>query len=307
MAGTSSVASLFSAGKIKALFLKVVAICNMNNKLRIGVATLLLMVLLIIFEPVINSAILGSVSPVSPGTFEPLLKPSLEHILGTDLLGRDLLALALHGLKYSFTIGIIAGFTSSLIGIVVGFIAGYKSGVYDSILRTVTDFMIVVPTWPILATLATYIKFLSVEGLALILAVFTWPLSARVIRSQVLSLKERPYVELAKVTGLNDFEIIFFELLPNLLPYIGVGIGNSVVGAMLAEVALEVIGLGPGNIVTLGTLLNLALNSGAVAMGDWNILLAPLLFLILIFLSFNIINIGLDEAFNPRLKKVTGE
>ncbi|MEM0050666.1 MAG: ABC transporter permease [Candidatus Bathyarchaeia archaeon] len=307
MAGTSSVASLFSAGKIKALFLKVVAICNMNNKLRIGVATLLLMMLLIIFEPVINSAILGSVSPVSPGTFEPLLKPSLEHVLGTDLLGRDLLALSLHGLKYSFTIGIIAGFISSLIGIVVGFIAGYKSGVYDSILRAVTDFMIVVPTWPILAILATYIKFLSVEGLALILAVFTWPLSARVIRSQVLSLKERPYVELAKVTGLNDFEIIFFELLPNLLPYIGVGIGNSVVGAMLAEVALEVIGLGPGNIVTLGTLLNWALSFGAVVMGNWNILLAPTLFLILIFLSFNIINIGLDEAFNPRLKKVTGE
>lgn len=307
MAGTSSVVSLFSAGKIKALFLKVVAICNMNNKLRIGVATLLLMMLLIIFEPVINSAILGSVSPVSPGTFKPLLKPSLEHVLGTDLLGRDLLALSLHGLKYSFTIGIIAGFISSLIGIVVGFIAGYKSGVYDSILRTVTDFMIIVPTWPILAILATYIKFLSVEGLALTLAVFTWPLSARVIRSQVLSLKERPYVELAKVTGLNDFEIIFFELLPNLLPYIGVGIGNSVIGAMLAEVALEVIGLGPGNIVTLGTLLNWALSFGAVVMGNWNILLAPILFLILIFLSFNIINMGLDEAFNPRLKKVTGE
>ncbi|MGB9760476.1 MAG: ABC transporter permease, partial [Thermoproteota archaeon] len=87
----------------------------------------------------------------------------------------------------------------------------------------------------------------------------------------------------------------------------GVGIGNAIIGAMLAETGLEVIGLGPGNIVTLGSLLNWALGFGAVVMGNWNILLSPVSFLILVFLSFNLINIGLDEAYNPRLKKITGE
>ncbi|MGC9014322.1 MAG: ABC transporter permease [Thermoproteota archaeon] len=280
---------------------------KLNLKLKVGLLTLLLIATLVIFEPVINRAILGSVSPITPGIFKPLLKPSKEHLLGTDLLGRDLLALSLHGLKYSFLIGIMAGFISSFAGIIIGFISGYKGGFYDSILRTITDFMIIVPTWPILAILATYIKFMSIEALAVILAIFTWPLSARIIRSQVLSLKERPYVDLAKVTNLNDLEIILFELMPNILPYIGVGIGNAIIGAMLAETGLEVIGLGPGNIVTLGSLLNWALGFGAVVMGNWNILLSPVSFLILVFLSFNLINIGLDEAYNPRLKKITGE
>jgi peptide/nickel transport system permease protein len=280
---------------------------RLNSKLKIGMLILLVISVLAILEPVINQAILGPISPITPGIFKPLLKPSREHLLGTDLLGRDLLALSLHGLKYSFLIGIVAGFLSSFIGIVIGFISGYKGGIYDSMLRTITDFMIIIPTWPILATLATYIKFMNIEGLAIILAIFTWPLSARIIRGQVLSLKERPYVDLAKVTNLSDFEIIFLELMPNILPYIGVGIGNSVIGAVLAETGLEVIGLGPGNIVTLGTLLNWALGFGAVIMGNWNILIAPVLFLISIFLSFNLVNVGLDEIYNPRLKKVTGE
>jgi len=283
-----------------------VRIFKLNNKMRVGIAVLSIIFLIVIFEPVINGFLLEGRHPLSVGSFKPLLPPSQEHFLGTDILGRDVLGEVLHGLRYSFSIGIIAGTISTAIGIIVALMAGYKGGIYDTILRTATDMMLVIPMWPIMATLAAYLRFMSIYTMALLLAVFTWPWAARTIRSQVMSLKERPYIDLAKTTDLRDIEITFEEILPNVLPYLGAGFATAVVGAIIAETALEMVGLGPGNIQTLGTLIQWAINFGAVVMGNWLILAAPILFLVLVFISFNLINIGLDEAYNPRLKKITG-
>ena len=114
-------------------------IVNLNNKLRFGTTILSILILLAIFEPSINGFILKGENPTTVGLFKPTLPPSMKHPLGTDLLGRDLLALSLHGLKYSFLIGIIAGCISASIGIVIAFIAGYKGGYFDTALRTSTD------------------------------------------------------------------------------------------------------------------------------------------------------------------------
>jgi peptide/nickel transport system permease protein len=240
------------------------------------------------------------------GAFDLYLPPSWEHPLGTDRLGRDELALVLMGLRLSLAVGALAGLMATAIGIVVGFTAGYKGGVADSVLCSTTDMILVIPTLPILITLSAYIKVLTIPSMAFLLAVFSWAWSARAIRAQVLSLKERPYIELAKISGLGDFEIMFKEIMPNLLPYLGVGLANSTMGAILAETGMRLIGLGPARQVTLGLLVNWAMGWGVLAMGKWQLMFPAILCLILVFVSLNFINIGLEEVYNPRLKGITG-
>ena len=194
---------------------------------------------------------------------------------------------------------------STVIALVLAFTAAYKGGVYDDMLRTATDTVLVIPTWPILVVLSAYVT-LDLCSMSLLLAAFSWPGATRMIRAQVLSLKERPYIELAKISGLRDFEIIFKEMLPNFLPYIAVGLAGAMVGSILAETGLRMIGLGPARIVSLGALVNWAMLWGVISTREYHILVAPILALILIFMSVNLINVGLDDVFNPRLKKITG-
>jgi peptide/nickel transport system permease protein len=189
---------------------------------------------------------------------------------------------------------------------VIAFIAGYKGGRVDSVLRTVTDMFLVVPSFPLLLTLSAYVRRVSLWQVAVMLAIFSWPFAARTIRSHVLSLRSRPYVDLARVTNCGDMEIIFQDLVPNLLPYIGVGFANAAVGAIFALVGLEVIGLGPANVVDLGLMINWALSWGALSLGAWPIFVAPVIVLALLFTAVNLINIGLEEIYNPRLRGTAG-
>jgi peptide/nickel transport system permease protein len=165
---------------------------------------------------------------------------------------------------------------------------------------------LVVPSFPLLITLSAYVRSVSILTVALMLAIFSWPFAARPIRSYVLSLRNRPYVELARVTNLNDVQIIFQELVPNLLPYIGVGFANAALGAIFALVGLEVIGLGPGNIIDLGLMINWSISWGAMSLGAWPIFVAPVILLSLLFIAVNLVNIGLEEIYNPRLRSTAG-
>ena len=167
--------------------------------------------------------------------------------------------------------------------------------------------LIVIPSYPILVALAMVVPELNVALMSVILAVFSWPFSARMIRAQVMTMKERPYVELAKVSGQKDVSIIFTEIMPNLLPYLLMGFAFSVVGAMVAEVAIEAIGLGPSNIITLGLLINYANGWAVYSMGRMEILLIPVSVLVIIFAAITMINRGMEEYLNPRLQKVTTE
>jgi len=239
------------------------------------------------------------------GLFEKYLPPSSENPLGTDHLGRDIMALVFTGAKWSLLIGFIVGGLSILIAAVVATVAAYMGGIWDGFLNSVTNATLIIPSLPILLVIAAFTR-MDLISTCLILAVFGWPWAARTIRAQILTLKERAYVDLAKVSGLNSFEMMFTEIVPNLAPYIGVGFANAVVGAILAETALRMIGLGPANIISLGALLNWAMQSGALSLKYYHILLSPVVFLITIFLSLNLINMGLEEIFNPRLKKITG-
>jgi peptide/nickel transport system permease protein len=245
--------------------------------------------------------------PARPGVFPPWMGPSAQHPLGTEGAGRDVIGDFLGGLQSTLLIGFIAGTLALLVGVVVGFVAGYEGGRADVVLMTVTNMLLVIPTYPILVGLTLVLPQKTLLTIAFVLALFSWPFAARTIRAQVMGMKTQSYVELAKVSGQTDLKIIFAELMPNLLPYLLISFAFSTVGAMVAEVGLAIIGLGPSDSITLGMMINLASGWGAYSRGLWAILLVPPAVLILIFVAITMINRGMEEYLNPRLQNVTGK
>lgn len=277
-----------------------------SPKFTTGIIIIFILVLIGILEPTINNYRLKGHSSTEIGLFDTVLPPSREHPFGTDTYGRDVLALILTGLRYSLLIGFTAGSLATLVSVVLATVAGYKGGRIDAFITTISNAILVIPSWPILAIVVLFVRKVDLLFLSLILAFFSWAGSSRQIKPQIASLKERPYVELARVTAFSDFEIMFKEILPNFLPYIFVGFSYSITGTMMAETALRLVGLGPADIPSLGQILNWALYAGALAQGHYFLVLTPIVILMLIFVSLNLINVGLDEVYNPRLKRITG-
>jgi len=278
-----------------------------SGKFRFGVLVLGALMLIAVLAPLVYRPIIGDASPARPGMFPRWLPPSPQHPLGTEGHGRDTLTDFLGGLQTTLFIGFFAGLLATAVGVIVGFVSGYEGGVVDTALISVTNILLVIPAYPILVGLTLVLSNKSMITVGLIVALFSWPFAARTIRAQVLSMKEQPYVELAKVTGQSDFAIIFTEILPNLLPYVLMSFAFSTVGAMVAEVGIAVIGLGPSDAISLGMLINFASGWGAFTRGLYLLLLGPPAILILIFLALTMINRGLEEYLNPRLQNVTGQ
>ena len=283
-----------------------ISLFKRSPALLVGVALLSLLLFLAIFEPIIDQYRLEGHKATELGYFVKFLPPSLKHPLGTDQFGRDVLGLHLIGLKFSLIIGVFAGGIATLISVCIAIIAGYRGGITDTILNGITNSILVIPSLPVLMVVAYYTR-LNLIGMCLTLAAFSWPWSTRIIRSQVLTLKQRSYIELARVSGLNDFEIMFTEILPNLIPYIIIGFATSVTGAIFAETGLRILGIGPARVLSLGLLIQQALQYGLLTQKRYLEVTSLTLFLIIIFVSLNLINKGMDEVFNPKLKKVTGQ
>lgn len=277
-----------------------------NRKLSIGLILLFLVVVFGALHSPIVGILGGGQDPMAIGFAQRWMTPSVDHPLGTDSVGRDVLALTVTGLWTSLKIGALAGVLSTIIGVIIAFLAAYKGGWFDSVLASVTDLFLVIPTFPLLIAFSGFAKKVSLLEIGIILAVFSWAGAARAIRSQVLSLRSRPYIDLAKVTKARDMEVIVFELLPNMLPYIALGLALAAIGSIFGLVGLEIIGLGPSGLVDLGLLINTAVSSGALSLGAWPIFVAPILLITILFFALNLINVGLDEAYNPRLRKVAG-
>ena len=237
------------------------------------------------------------------GLHAPDLPPSFENLLGTDTLGRDIFDQLVHSVRQSLIIGFFTGLVGLFVGSAVGIISGYRGGFVDDSLRSVTDVFLVIPTIPLLVVLSSYVRFLTIPALVLILAVFAWPFPARTFRSQVLSLRKREFINMAKLSGMSDLKIVFREILPNMLPYVGTTFANAVSGAILAEVFLEILGLGPQNTTTLGVMIYWAMWRGALIRGILWWVLPPMIAIVLVFVGLQLINIGLDEVYNPRVRK----
>ena len=234
------------------------------------------------------------------------LGPSAKYPLGTDGLGRDMMAVMVIGIPNTFKIGFLAGAVGVLIGTLIGLFAGYYKGVMNAIFSSFADIMLVIPTLAILITVSAYVRVVTVELMAVIVGLLAWPLSARVIRSQTLSLRDRLFVQVAKLSGENDFEIITRQILPNLTAYIAASFVGAVSGGILASVGLEVLGLGPQNVPTIGRTLFYAFKYTALFRGMWWWWGPPVVTLAIIFTGLFWMSISLDKYANPRLKGSQG-
>ncbi len=234
------------------------------------------------------------------------LSPSAAHPLGTDGLGRDMLAVMVIGIPNTFKIGFLAGAVGVVVGTLIGLFAGYYRGYANTILSSFGDVMLVIPTLAILITVSAYVRVVTVEIMAVIVGLLAWPLTARVIRSQTLSLRERLFVQVAKLSGENDFEIITRQILPNLTAYLAASFVGAVSGGILASVGLEVLGLGPQNVPTIGRTLFYAFKYTALFRGMWWWWLPPVVTLAIIFTGLFWMSVSLDKYANPRLKGSTG-
>ena len=236
----------------------------------------------------------------------PSWNPWSGYPLGTDLQGRDIYAAVVVGIPLSLRIGLIAAAIGVGVGMLLAFVAAYLGGVVDAVIRTVVDSLIPIPGLLVLVLVATSLnpgQGLSVDQLAFVIAVLAWPGPARVIRSQVLVIRERGYVEMARMSGTGAIGIIFREMMPNLAPYALASFVAAVSGSILASIGVESLGLGPLDSPTLGSMIYWNIFNSSVLLGLWYWLLPPIVVLITLFVGLFMISAGLDEVANPRLRR----
>ena len=233
-----------------------------------------------------------------------LQPPSLKYPFGTDRQGRDLLAVMVAGTPLTLRIGFIAGVLGVGIGSILGFVSAYYRGKVDVVIRSIADIGLTVPGLLVLIIIAVSIKEgLTVDQMAIIVASLAWLNPTRTIRAQVLSLRERGYVEVARLSGMSGPGIIFKEMMPNLLPYLAATLVNAVSNAILASIGLEVLGLGPIESPTLGMTLYWVNYNAALINGWWWWWTAPIAIILVVFLGLFFLTVGLDEIANPRLRR----
>ena len=272
-----------------------------NGMLTLGVITLLLLGALWLI-----GYFLVDIKLAAPLSAPTDLSPSRDYPLGTDSAGRQLLAVMVSGTPTTLKIGLIAGTLGMIIGTILGFTAGYFGGTVDAIIRSAADVALTIPALAVLVVIASVItKTLSPEILALIISALAWMWPTRTIRSQVLTMRERAYVEVARLNGLNNMEIIFKELMPNLLPYLAASFVGAVSSAVLAAIGLEALGLGPQSEPTLGMTIYWARYYNGLPRGMWWWWGPPVVIIIMLFISLFMISAGLDEIANPRARRTT--
>ena len=225
--------------------------------------------------------------------------PSADHWLGTDELGRDVMRQVLVGGRISLLVGLTATAIAMVLGAGIGLISGYYPGWRDTLLMRITDFFLVIPTLPLIIVLAA----LFGQGIvitSLVIGLTSWPPTARIVRSQVLSLRERPLVMRVRSLGASDYRIVRVHILPNVSPLIFANLVLVLAGAILAEATLAFLGLGDPVHVSWGTMLHFAFTSGAMSLRAWWYLLPPGLGIVVVVLGFSLVGHALDRVFNPQ-------
>ncbi len=228
--------------------------------------------------------------------------PSLTHWLGTDNVGRDLFAQLLEGAKVAFIVGLSAAFFSIVIGTLVGMVAGYAGGLLDAFLMRTADIIMVLPSLVILLILASLFGQFNIWIIVFIIAIMRWPAVSRVIRSQTLSLKHRPFIEASRVAGASHLRIIFRHIMPNVLPLAFLYMTFRVTAAILVEAALSFLGFGDPSQVSWGMMLQWVWKSGHMFQAPYW-LIPPGVCISLLTLAFYMLGRAMDEVLDPRLRK----
>jgi peptide/nickel transport system permease protein len=270
-----------------------------NRKLQVGGSIILFFLLLALLGPLlVHNAPFAYVNPAGP---EP---PSARYWFGTTMFGQDVFAQFVLGLRATFLVGAIGGGLGTLLGIVIGFTAGYRGGLVDEILNMLTNIVLVIPTLAVLLIVAAYLQVRSVLTECLFIGLTAWPWVARAVRAQTFSLRTRDFVDLARMSGVKSWKVVFSEIAPNMLSYLLLVFILQFGGAILIAATLDFIGLGPTNAVSLGLIMQYAVLWGALLLGMWWWFIPPGLAITAIVGALYVMNVGLDEVFNPRLREM---
>lgn len=231
--------------------------------------------------------------------------PSLKYPLGTDFFGRNLYAAMVVGMWQTAAIGLVAGGLGTMIGVVLGFVSAYFGGWIDTVIKTVCQILTPIPVLLIQVVVAGSLdkRDVTIMVMALIIVALGWMGTTLVVRSQVLTMKERQFVAVAKLSGVGSLGIIFKEIMPNLLPFIAAAFVVQVFQAVFASFYLAVLGLGPLREPLLGNIIWSAQGQGAFFNGWWWWPIEPAVAMVLILGSLAMINMGLDELANPRVRR----
>jgi peptide/nickel transport system permease protein len=228
---------------------------------------------------------------------------SLDHLLGTDFSGRDVLSHVVHGGRDVLTIAFMAGAISTLIAVILGSLSALAGGTMDSAIMALADIVLTIPQFPLLIVLAGLLRFNSGVILALIIGLLSWPVLTRAIRAQVLSLRERDFIEAARALDLTTGHIILREIMPNMASYLAVSLIFAMTGAVYAQVGLVFLGLVPLSGTNWGVMMQLAWTKGAIFYKNaLPYIMGPVLAIALFQLALVSMTRSLEEIFNPRLR-----
>jgi peptide/nickel transport system permease protein len=269
-----------------------------NTKLRIGLGVVFFFLLLTLLGPLLT--------PYNPTDFvgPAASPPTSEHWFGTTTFGEDVFTQFVHGLSSTFLVGIVGGGLGTLLGMIIGFAAGYKGGVLDEVLNVVTNVVLTIPVLALLVVISAYAKVRGVFIESLFIGFTAWPWAARAIRAQTFSLRTRDFIDLAKLSGMKPFKIVFTEIAPNMASYLFMTFILMFGGAILTAATLDFFGLGPTQGTSLGMMMNLAVLWSALTLGMWWWFLPPGIGITAIVGGLYIMNVGLDEVFNPKLREM---
>jgi peptide/nickel transport system permease protein len=251
-------------------------------------------------------AVLAFFSPYDPtrwGQVPRDLRPSAQHWLGTDSNGQDVFWMATYAVRNSLIIALIAGVVSRVIAVVVGMVAGYKGGMWDRALMFLSDSFLVIPLFLIIVMLAMLIRTsLNLVTLGLLLAFFGWAWDARLIRSQILSLREMDFTQTAVLSGTGTLKLVMDEYIPYTTPLVFSTLINNMAWAIGLEITLAILGLLDLYIPTLGTMLYWAINYQAILLGRWWWVLTPIVLSVILFIALYWLSVSISEYLDPRTR-----
>jgi peptide/nickel transport system permease protein len=269
-----------------------------NAKLRIGLSVVLFFVALAIVGPLLTK--------YDPTDFvgPPGSPPSAQYWFGTTTFGEDVFTQFVHGLSSTFFVGIVGGGLGTLLGMIIGFSAGYRGGFLDEALNVLTNVVLTIPALALLVVISAYVKVRGVFIESLFIGFTTWPWAARAIRAQTFTLRTRDFVDLARLSGMGSIKIIFKEIAPNMASYLFMTFILMFGGGILTAATLDFLGLGPTQGISLGLMMNMAVLWSALTLGMWWWFIPPGIGITAIVGAFYVMNVGLDEVFNPKLREM---
>jgi peptide/nickel transport system permease protein len=266
----------------------------------IGLSILVVFVVMAIIGPYVAPY---EVDMTVNGQFDRYMPESSEHLMGTDVFGHDIFSQLLYGAKTSITVGVVAAFISSFLGAAIGLYSGYAGGWKDEAIMRLNDIALSIPWLVLMIIIAAFMGSIDLVGIILVIGLTGWSGTARLVRAQVLSLRERQYIERARAIGSDDMHIITKHILPNAFPLVFANTILTVAGSILAEATLSFLGLEPQGVVTWGTMLSDAQEAGAFTIGLHWWIVAPGICIVLVVLGFTLMGYALDDVMNPRLRK----